>query len=608
MEANEYVNKKDQDELDTNPGSVLYGVEDVPSPPMCFLFGLQQAIMCIGGTLSIPFILSGLICVGDKNDVTSTLLSITMFMCGIATIIQTTFGIRLGIIQGGSHTFIAPIVAMMAVDKWRCPETAEDSFAPNATDSDELWKIRMREIQGNLVVASITQLVLGCTGMIGVLLQFIGPLTIAPTISLIGLSLTGVVIEFNKLHWGIAFLSMSLTLLFTLYLGKFKLPLPAWSSKRKCHITGYPLFQLFPVILSICISWLFCLVLTVTDVLPNNSTEPSYMARTDARIDVLERAPWFYWPYPFQFGTPTVSAAGYVAFLAATLSSVIESIGDYYAAARISGAPPPPSHAINRGIAMEGLSSIVSGLVGAGHGTTSYSGNIGAIGITKVASRAVFLTAGVILLLCGVIGKFGAILTLIPDPVIGGTLTVVFGMVSAVGISTLKFIDLESTRNLTILGISLILGLMVPQYINDPVNASIIDTGNNELDQVIKVLLGTAMFVGGFVGCLLDNTVPGTNEERGIIAWRMNLLIRPDSIHPNQSLKIYEYPCVTESFRRAKWCHYIPVSPVFDKEITLTCCCPDKKQESLDHNGYDNKAVVEDVEIHVSPAMDEMKL
>ena len=81
---------------------------------------------------------------------------------------------------------------------------------------------------------------------------------------------------------------------------------------------------------------------------------------------------------------PTASAGGYVAFLAATLSSIVESVGDYYAAARISGAPPPPPHAVNRGIAMEGLASIFSGLVGSGHGTTSYSGNIGAIGITKV--------------------------------------------------------------------------------------------------------------------------------------------------------------------------------------------------------------------------------
>lgn len=40
---------------------------------------------------------------------------------------------------------------------------------------------------------------------------------------------------------------MSLTLLFTLYLGKIRIPLPAWSTERHCHVIGYPLFQLFPV-------------------------------------------------------------------------------------------------------------------------------------------------------------------------------------------------------------------------------------------------------------------------------------------------------------------------------------------------------------------------
>ena len=70
--------------------------------------------------------------------------------------------------------------------------------------------------------------------------------------------------------------------------------------------------------------------------------------------------------------------------LTATVSSIIESVGDYFAAARLSGAPLPPAHAINRGIAFEGVSSIISGLVGAGHATTSFSENIGIIGITKV--------------------------------------------------------------------------------------------------------------------------------------------------------------------------------------------------------------------------------
>ena len=81
------------------------------------------------------------------------------------------------------------------------------------------------------------------------------------------------------------------------------------------------------------------------------------------------------------------------------------------------------------------------------------------------------------MIVCGVIGKFGAILTLIPEPIIGGSLTVLFGMVAAVGISTLKFIDMNSTRNLTILGLSLLLGLMVPQYINNPKNVDAIKTG-----------------------------------------------------------------------------------------------------------------------------------
>lgn len=85
-----------------------------------------------------------------------------------------------------------------------------------------------------------------------------------------------------------------------------------------------------------------------------------------------------------QWGTPTLSAAGVFGMLAGVLASMIESIGDYYACARLAGAPPPPKHAINRGIGMEGIGCLLAGAWGSGNGTTSYSENIGAIGITKV--------------------------------------------------------------------------------------------------------------------------------------------------------------------------------------------------------------------------------
>ena len=85
-----------------------------------------------------------------------------------------------------------------------------------------------------------------------------------------------------------------------------------------------------------------------------------------------------------QWGMPTVSLAGVFGILAGVLASIIESVGDYYACARLAGAPPPPKHAVNRGIGMEGLGCLLAGAFGTGNGTTSYSENIGAIGITKV--------------------------------------------------------------------------------------------------------------------------------------------------------------------------------------------------------------------------------
>lgn len=79
-----------------------------------------------------------------------------------------------------------------------------------------------------------------------------------------------------------------------------------------------------------------------------------------------------------------MSVSSVLGMMAGVLASTMESIGDYYACARLSGAPPPPTHAINRGIAVEGVGCILAALWGSGNGTTSYSQNIAALGITRV--------------------------------------------------------------------------------------------------------------------------------------------------------------------------------------------------------------------------------
>ena len=98
---------------------------------------------------------------------------------------------------------------------------------------------------------------------------------------------------------------------------------------------------------------------------------------------------------------PTVSAAGVFGILAAVIASVIESVGDYYACARLSCAPPPPVHAINRGIGMEGIGCLIAGAIGTANGTTSYSGNIGIIGLTKVNITYTAMTGeNIIIIIC----------------------------------------------------------------------------------------------------------------------------------------------------------------------------------------------------------------
>uniref|UniRef100_A0A914XA74 Solute carrier family 23 member 1 n=1 Tax=Plectus sambesii TaxID=2011161 RepID=A0A914XA74_9BILA len=86
-------------------------------------------------------------------------------------------------------------------------------------------------------------------------------------------------------------------------------------------------------------------------------------------------------------------------------------------------------------------------------------------------------------------------------------------MVGGVGLSSVQFVNLNLSRNVAILGLAIMSGMAVPLYFEQyPLN-----TGMAELDQVLNILLTIRMFVGGFVGFLLDNTVPrASREQRGL--------------------------------------------------------------------------------------------
>lgn len=136
----------------------------------------------------------------------------------------------------------------------------------------------------------------------------------------------------------------------------------------------------------------------------------------------------------------------------------------------------------------------------------------------QIGSRRVVQWSGLLIMVLSIFLKFSTIFAAMPGPIIGGMFCAIFGLISAVGLSALQYVDMNSSRNLYVLGFSVFMGMVVPKWISS--NQSSIKTGSETLDQILIVLLSTSMFVGGFLGCLLDNTIPGTAEERGVKKWR----------------------------------------------------------------------------------------
>ncbi|KAK2841979.1 hypothetical protein Q5P01_012179 [Channa striata] len=553
-------NREPNASVDEDGNKLAYCVTDAPPWYLCIILGIQHCLTAFGGIIAIPLILSQGLCLQHDGLTQSHLISTIFFVSGICTLLQVTFGIRLPILQGGTFTLLAPSMAVLSMPEWTCPAWTQNASLVNtsSTEFTEVWQSRMRALQGSIMVGSLFQMFVGFSGLIGLFMRFIGPLTIAPTISLIGLSLFDSAGTSAGNHWGIAAMTTALIILFSQYLRHISVPFPTYSKDKKLHTSRVYMFQILPVLLGITFSWLICYILTIYNVLPAEPDQYGYLARTDLKGGVIDQAPWFSFPYPGQWGKPSVSLAGVVGILAGVTSSMIESVGDYHACARLSGAPPPPKHAINRGIGIEGLGCLLAGAWGTGNGTTSYSENVGALGITKVGSRMVIVASGVLMVIMGVFGKAGAIFTTIPSPVIGGMFMVMFGVIAAAGVSNLQYADMNSSRNIFIFGFSMFSGLVIPNWVIK--NPGAIATGVVELDQVLQVLLTTSMFVGGFFGFILDNTIPGSKDERGILAW--NKAHEDDSSNTLESGEVYNLPFgISSHLSSSAWLRYIPFCP-----------------------------------------------
>jgi len=462
--------------MSNNAPELIYGIDDTPPPIETAVLGLQHYLTMFGSTVAIPLILAGPLGIDDPLD-KGKLIATMFFVSGITTILQVTWGNRLPIVQGGTFSFLAPTFAI-------CGMMGLANMG---------WEVRMQHIQGAIIAGAVVEIIVGASGLVGRMLRFIGPITIAPTIALIGLCLFKFGAPVAGAHWPIGGLTIVLMILFSQYL-------------RRTHKA----FEMYPILLAILGAWAAAGIGTAVGWFPEGHPSHASLANVAA-------APWISVPYPFQWGMPQFGVAAFVGMLAGYIASMVESIGDYYACARLSGAPPPDAKTINRGITFEGIGCAIAGIFGTGNGTTSYSENIGAIGLTRVGSRRVVQAGALLMIVLGTVSKFGALFTAIPQPIVGGMYCCMFGMIASVGMSNLQFVNLNSARNLFIIGFAFFMGLSVPEYFS----ATPLDWGENlkGVTDILNTLGTTGMAVGAFIALVLDNTIPGTDEERGLTAF-----------------------------------------------------------------------------------------
>ena len=138
--------------------------------------------------------------------------------------------------------------------------------------------------------------IIGYFGIIGLLLHYITPLTIAPAVSMVGLSLFEVAITaYAAQHWGISIGTIIFMILFSQYLTDVPIKIPTYKDKRWTWISVY-VFKLFPVLMTIMIMWIICAIGTYTGEF--GELKDRNPARTDLNLQVLQKASWIRVPYP----------------------------------------------------------------------------------------------------------------------------------------------------------------------------------------------------------------------------------------------------------------------------------------------------------------------
>ncbi|MBC2865130.1 purine permease [Streptomyces mexicanus] len=424
----------------------VHPVDEKLHPSRLVPAALQHIAAMYAGVVTPPLII-GQAC-GLDVAARTRLIAASLFIAGIATIIQTigikgVVGNRLPFVNAASSAGIAPMLAIA--------ETNSKGHQPPA-------------IYGAVMVAGVFCLAIG--PFFGRLLRFFPPLVTGVVITLIGVTLMPVPVgwaqggdktaaDFGSMpHLALA----AFTLVVILLIQRF----------------GKGFVKQVALLFGLLIGTLVAIPFGMAD----------FSGLTSAPLAAL--------PTPFAFGSPVFQPAAILSLCIVMLVLMTESSAGMLALGEICDRRAD-ARTITRGLRTDGIATLIGPVFG-GFPTSAFAQNVGVVSLTRVRSRYVVAVAGAALLVLGAFPVLGAVVSLVPMPVLGGAGIVLFGSIAVSGIRTLSEAGLDDSSNIILVAVALGAGII-------PLAAP---TFYEEFPAWAQTVLGSGISAGAIVAVLLN--------------------------------------------------------------------------------------------------------
>lgn len=414
------------------------------------ILGLQHLLAMYAGAVAVPLLIGmGL---GFDEAQMTYLISIDIFMCGVATLLQLTvtkfFGIGLPVVLGCAIQAVSPLIIIGS-------------------------KNGVGAIYGSIIAAGIyVVLIAGLFSKVKVLFP---PIVTGTVITVIGLTLIPVAI--TKMGGGDASAKT---------FGD-----PASLIQAAVTILLILGFQAFAKGFLRSISVLIGLVGgTILACLMGNVS-----------FSAISHAPIFHVPQPFYFGMPKFDVWSILLMIIISTISMVESTGVYFALGDITGKNIGEED-LKRGYRAEGLAVILGGIFNT-FPYTGFSQNVGLVQLSGIKSTRPIYFSAFFLIILGLFPKVGAVAQIIPEPVLGGGMLVMFGMVAVQGMRMLSKVNFEDDKNLLIVALSIGLGL----------GFNSLPTLFQHLPQTVQMFTGNGIVMSSITAIILNLLFHGLKEK-----------------------------------------------------------------------------------------------